>query len=69
MSNIGRDVCVSPGIEPGYIVFPSHKNNVQFIIGRTATVWKIEKISSSVPGLGVMTHRECRVDRPFPVMW
>jgi hypothetical protein len=28
----------SPGIEPGYIVFPSHKNNVQILdfIGRTA---------------------------------
>jgi hypothetical protein len=22
------DITVSPGIEPGYIVFPSHKNNV-----------------------------------------
>jgi hypothetical protein len=24
---------VSPGIEPGYIVFPSHKNNVQLLLG------------------------------------
>jgi hypothetical protein len=31
-------ICVSPGIEPGYIVFSSHKNNVQFIAGRTAIV-------------------------------
>jgi hypothetical protein len=30
---------------------------------------KHEKISSSAPGLGLMTHREYRVDRPFPVMW
>jgi hypothetical protein len=25
------------------------------------------RISSSAPGLSVMTHRECHVDRPFPV--
>jgi hypothetical protein len=60
---------VSPGIEPGYVVFPSHKNNVQFIVGRTATVWKKYEISSSAPGLSVMTHRKCRVDHPFPVTW
>jgi hypothetical protein len=36
-------------------------------IGRTATVWKIRNISSSAPGLSVMTLRECRVDCPFPV--
>jgi hypothetical protein len=29
-------VIASPGIEPGYVVIPSHKNNVQFIVGRTA---------------------------------
>ncbi len=28
---------------------------------------KHKKISSSVPGLGLMTHHEYRVDRPFPV--
>ncbi len=28
-----------------------------------------KKISSSVSGLSVMTPRECRVDRPFPVTW
>jgi hypothetical protein len=26
-------ISVSPGIEPGYIVFPSHKNNVQVLLG------------------------------------
>jgi hypothetical protein len=30
---------------------------------------KEKEISSSVPGLSMMTHRECRVGRPFPVMW
>ncbi len=28
---------------------------------------KRREISSSAPGLSVMTLRECRVDRPFPV--
>ncbi len=30
---------------------------------------KHNKISSSAPGLSVMTPRECRVDHPFPVTW
>jgi hypothetical protein len=30
---------------------------------------KHEKISSSAPGLGLMTHCEYRVDCPFPVTW
>ncbi len=30
---------------------------------------KRKEISSSAPGLGVMTHRECHVDHPFPAMW
>jgi hypothetical protein len=28
-----------------------------------------KRISSSAPGLGVMTLRKCRVDRPLPVTW
>jgi hypothetical protein len=28
---------------------------------------KIKEISSSAPGLSVMTFRKCRVDRPLPV--
>jgi hypothetical protein len=28
---------------------------------------KKEEISSTAPGLGVMAHRECRCDHPFPV--
>ncbi len=35
---------------------------------RTAVDEKEKKISSSAPGLSVMNLRECRVDRPFPVM-
>ncbi len=27
-----QDGVVSPGIEPGYIVFPSHKNNVNNLV-------------------------------------
>jgi hypothetical protein len=54
-----------PGIEPGYIVFPSHKKNVQLLLGVLLSCEK--KISSSAPGLDVMTHRECHVDCPFPV--
>jgi hypothetical protein len=38
--SMSMSISVSPGIEPGYVVFPSHKNNVQFIVGRTATMWK-----------------------------
>jgi hypothetical protein len=30
-------ISVSPGMEPGFVVFPSHKNNVQFIVGRTCS--------------------------------
>jgi hypothetical protein len=58
---------VSPGIEPGYIVFHSHKKQCICLVRRTAIWMKHEKISSSAPGLGLMTHREYRVDRPFPV--
>ncbi len=57
---------VSLGIEPGYIVFPTQKIIVYSFIWRTAMVWKIREISSSVPNLSVMTARKCRVDRPFP---
>jgi hypothetical protein len=42
---------VSPGIEPGYIVFPSHKKQCIYLVRRTATCMEHEKISSSAPGL------------------
>jgi hypothetical protein len=64
-----KDGSVSPGIEPGYIVFPSTNDNVQIIYWAYCYRVKIKKISSSAPGLSVMTLHECHVDRPFPVTW
>jgi hypothetical protein len=48
-------VIVSPGIEPGYIVFPSHKKQCVYI--GVLLLYETLKISSSAPGLGLMTHR------------
>jgi hypothetical protein len=62
-------IIVLPGIEPGYIVFPSHKKQCICLVRRTAICMEHEKISSSAPGLGLMTHCEYRVDCPFPVTW
>jgi hypothetical protein len=42
---------VLPGIEPGYIVFPSHKKQCIYLVRRTAICMEHEKISSSAPGL------------------
>ncbi len=42
---------VSPGIGPGYIVFPSHKKQCIYLVRRTAICMEHEKISSSAPGL------------------
>jgi hypothetical protein len=36
--SMSMSISESPGIEPGCVIFPSHKNNVQFIVGRTATM-------------------------------
>jgi hypothetical protein len=66
MGNILKVASVSPGIEPGYILFPSQKIILYSFIWRTAIVWKIREISSNALGLSVMTPRKCRVDRPFP---
>ncbi len=46
---------------------PVTNNNVQFIYWVYCYRVKNLKNSSSVPGLSVMTLRDCRVDRPFPV--
>jgi hypothetical protein len=62
-----KGLSVSPRIEPGYIVFPSHKNNVLLLLDVLLPCEKGKEISSGAPGLGVMTHRKCRVDRLFPV--
>jgi hypothetical protein len=59
-------ITVSPVIEPGNIVFPSHKNNVYILFG-VLLLMKRKQISSSARGLSVMTLRECHVDRSFPV--
>ncbi len=44
---------------------PVKNNNVQFLLGILLPCETL-KISSSAPGLSVMTLRESRVDRPFP---
>ncbi len=46
---------------------PVTKRQCVYLVRRTAIVWYM-KISSSAPGLSLMTHREYRVDRPFPDM-
>ncbi len=48
------------------IRLPQSKIIMYSFIWRTAIVYKIKEISSSVLGLSAMTPRECRVDRPFP---
>ncbi len=57
---------VSSGIEPGHIVFPSHKNNVH-IFSKAYCYLYGEKKFVAVRWVGLMTHHEYRVDRPFPV--
>jgi hypothetical protein len=59
-------ICVSPGIEPCYIVFPSHKNNAYMF--RKVYCYLCEKRKFvAVRRVGLMTHHEYRVDRLFPV--
>ncbi len=65
-TTIFRGIIVSPGIEPGNIVFPSHKKIMYRFYWRTAVNEKKRNFSSA-PGLSVMTLHECRVDHPFPV--
>ncbi len=45
---------------------PQSKILMYSVSWHTAIVYKIREISSSAPGLSVMTPCECRVDRPFP---
>ncbi len=59
---------VSPGIEPGYIVFPSHKNNV-FILSKVYCYLYGKRKFAAVRRVGLMTRHEYRVDRLFPVTW
>ncbi len=62
-------VAVSPGIEPGGIVFPSQNNNiVLYLFGVLQTMWELE-IFSSAPSRLWWPIAICRVDRLFPVTW
>jgi hypothetical protein len=61
-------VLVSTGIEPGYIIFPSHKKQCVCIVRRTAICMEYEKFLA-VHQVGLITHREYRVEHPFPVTW
>ncbi len=36
-----RGATVLPGIEPGYIVFPSHKKQCIYLVRPTAIVWNV----------------------------
>jgi hypothetical protein len=59
---------VSPGIEPGYIVFPSHKNNV-YMFSKAYCYLCGKRKFLAVRRVGLMTHGKYQVDRPFPVTW
>jgi hypothetical protein len=60
---------VSPGIEPGGIVFPSRNINIFiYLFGILQAMWKLDIFSSAAES-ALMTHCECHVDRPFSVMW
>jgi hypothetical protein len=63
-----KGLTVSPGIEPGHIVFPSHKNNVYNLVKAYCYLCGKRKFPA-VRRVSLMTHRKCRVDRPFPVTW
>jgi hypothetical protein len=51
-SPIPASLSVSPGIEPGYISFPS-QNIMYIFVWHAVIIDKIKEISSSVPGLSV----------------
>jgi hypothetical protein len=57
---------VLPGIEPGYILFPSQNNN-DILCSSSVLQIHVETVNFlAVRRVGLMTHHECRVDRPFP---
>jgi hypothetical protein len=59
-------VCVSPVVVSAIFVFPSHKNNAYMLSKAYCYfVWKRKLLA--VRRVGLMTHHEYRVDRPFPV--
>ncbi len=57
---------VSPVAVSAIFVFPSHKNNV-YMLSKVYCYFVWERKFLAVRRVGLMTHREYRVDRPFPV--
>jgi hypothetical protein len=57
---------VLPVVVSAIIVFPSHKNNV-YMSSKVYCYFVWERKFLAVRRVGLMTHREYRVDRPFPV--
>jgi hypothetical protein len=60
-------ITVSPGIEPGYVVFPRQNNNDILCSSSVLQINVGNENFLAVRLVGLMTHHECRVDRPFPV--
>ncbi len=56
----------SPGVVPGYIVFPSHKNNV-YIFSKVYCYLCGKRKFLAVRGVALLTNRVYLVDRQFPV--
>jgi hypothetical protein len=61
-----ENVPVSPAVVLAIFVFPSHKNNV-YMLSKVYCYFVYERKFLAVRRVGLMTHREYRVDRPFPV--
>jgi hypothetical protein len=59
-------ISVSPVVVSAIFVFPSHKNNA-YMLSKVYCyfVWKRKLLA--VRRVGLMTHHEYSVDRPFPV--
>ncbi len=63
-----RWVSVSPVVVSAIFVFPSHKKNV-YMFSKLYCYFVWERKFLAVCRVGLMTHREYRVDCPFPVTW
>ncbi len=64
LSNIHVSLVVVSAI----FVFPSHKKQCVYL-SKAYCYFLWEKKFLAVRRVGLMTHREYRVDRPFPVTW
>ncbi len=60
------EILVSPVVVSAIFVFPSHKNNV-YMLSMVYCYFVWERKFLAVRRVGLMTHHEYRVDRPFPV--